>query len=126
MLRVLRAWARGLIEGIAREIMTRRLTQLRVAAVAFGALAVVSFTGPSAHAFTMETLSTGGNSTRFADPDERSKNFGQGSQPFGPNGPTVQFNGGAGAGQGALVPPSLGGGPHGGFYGPPPPLVGGN
>jgi hypothetical protein len=104
--------------------MTRRLTQLRVAAIFFGAAAVVSLTGPCAHAFTMETLSTGGNSTRFADPDDRVKNFGQGTQPFGPNGPSVQFNAGSATGQGALVPPVSG--PHGGFYGPPPPLVGGN
>jgi hypothetical protein len=106
--------------------MTRRSTQLRFAAVAFGALAsavaLVSLTGPSARAFTMETLSTGGNSTRFADPDERVKNFGQGAQPFGQNGPIVQF--GAGAAQGPIVHPF--GGPHGGFYGPPQPLVGGN
>jgi len=110
--------------------MTLRLTQLRVAAVACGAVAVVSLTAPCAHAFTMETLSTGGNSTRFADPDERYKNFGQGTQPFGPNGPSVQFNAGSGGnagsgeGQGTLVRPF--GGPRGGFYGPPPPLVGGN
>jgi hypothetical protein len=98
-----------------------RLTQLRFAAAAFlavtPALAVVSLTGSSAHAFTMETLSTGGNSTRFADPDERVKNFGQGSQPFGQNGPVVQF----GAGQS----PYHSFGPRGG-YAPPQPLVGGN
>ena len=77
------------------EIITLRLTQLRVAAAAFfavtSAIAAVSLTGASARAFTMETLSTGGNSTRFADPDERVKNFGQGAQPFGQTGPTVQF-----------------------------------
>jgi hypothetical protein len=107
--------------------MTRRLTQLGVAAVAFGAVAVFSLAAPCAHAFTMETLSTGGNSTRFADPNERSGNFGQGTQPFGPNGPSVQLNAGSagsGDGQGSLVRPF--GGPRGGFYGPPPPLVGGN
>jgi hypothetical protein len=101
--------------------MTLRLTQLRFAAVAFlavtPAIAVVSLTGPSAHAFTMETLSTGGNSTRFADPDERVKNFGQGTQPFGQNGPVVQF----GAGQS----PYHSFGPRGG-YAPPQPLVGGS
>lgn len=109
--------------------MTLRLTQLRSAAAAFlavtSAIAVVSLTVASAHAFTMETLSTGGNSTRFADPDDQVKNFGsQGSHPFGPNGPVVQFGAGAGsdAGQGPLVRPF--GGPHGGFYGPPQPLVG--
>jgi hypothetical protein len=107
--------------------MTLRLTQLRFAAAAFlavsPAIAVVSLTGTSAHAFTMETLSTGGNSTRFADPDDRVKNFGQGSQafgqgaqPFGENGPIVQF----GAGQSPYHPF----GPRSGFM-PPQPLVGG-
>ena len=45
----------------------------------------------------MENLSANpdGNS-RFADPDDQVKNFGQSAQPFGGNGPTVQF----GAGQG--------------------------
>jgi hypothetical protein len=101
--------------------MTLRLTQLRFAAVALSALilaiAAVSLTAPSARAFTMENLSTsGGNTTRFADPDERVKNFGQGSKPFGQNGPIVQF----GAGQspysrpfgmhGYMPPQSLGGG----------------
>jgi hypothetical protein len=100
--------------------MTLRLTQLRFAAAAFfaatAAFAVISLTGSAARAFTMETLSTGGNSTRFADPDERVKNFGQGSQPFGQNGPSVQF----GAGQA----PYRSFGPRG--YAPPQPLVGGN
>jgi hypothetical protein len=99
--------------------MTLRLAQLRFAATAFfavaAAFAVVSLTGPSAHAFTMENLSTGGNSTRFADPDDRVKNFGQGSHPFGQNGPAVQF----GAGQSPYRPFSRG-------YAPPQPLVGGN
>jgi hypothetical protein len=110
--------------------MTLRLAQFRCAAAAISAagavVAVVALTAPSARAFTMETLSTGGNSTRFADPDERNKNFGQGqgSQPFGPGGPAVQFGAGQGAGQGSYPRPF--GGPHGGFYGPPPPLVGGN
>jgi hypothetical protein len=100
--------------------MTHGLTQLRIAAVAFGAaisaVAVLSLTGPSAHAFTMETLSTGGNSTRFADPDDRSKNFGQGAHPFGQNGPAVQF----GAGQAPYRPF----GPRG--YAPPASLGSGN
>ena len=100
--------------------MTLRLTQLRFAAAAFfavtSAIAAVSLTGASARAFTMETLSTGGNSTRFADPDERVKNFGQGAQPFGQTGPSVQFGGG----QSAYRPF----GPRG--YAPPAPLAGGN
>jgi hypothetical protein len=106
--------------------MTLRLTQLRCAAAALSAagaiVAVVALTTPSARAFTMETLSNGGNSTRFADPDERVKNFGQGqgSQPFGQGGPTVQFGGGQAPGQAPYRPF----GPRG--YAPPPPLVGGN
>jgi hypothetical protein len=101
-----------------RGITTLRLTQLRFAAVALFA-AAVAFTAssvavPSARAFTMENLSTnGGNTTRFADPNDRVKNFdSQGSRPFGQNGPTMQF----GAGQRPFT--------HG--YASPPPLVGGN
>jgi hypothetical protein len=76
-------------------IMTMRSTQLCFAAAL--AIAVVALTSPSARAFTMENLSANpdGNS-RFADPDDQVKNFGQSAQPFGENGPTVQF----GAGQG--------------------------
>ena len=60
--------------------MTLRLTQLRFAAVALFAAAVASTASPvavpSARAFTMENLSTnGGNTTRFADPNDRVKNF---------------------------------------------------
>ena len=80
--------------------MTLRLTQLRFAPVALFA-AAVAFTAssvavPSARAFTMENLSTnGGNTTRFADPNDRVKNFdSQGSRPFGQNGPTMQFGAG--------------------------------
>jgi hypothetical protein len=101
--------------------MTLRLMQLRFAAVALIA-AAVGFAASSvavspARAFTMESLSpNGGNTTRFADPDERVKNFeSQGSRPFGQNGPIVQF----GAGQ-TTTRPFI----HG--YAPPPPLVGGN
>jgi hypothetical protein len=102
--------------------MTLRQAQFRFAAVAFfaviAAFAVIAWTATSARAFTMENLSTnGGNTTRFADPDERVKNFGQGSQPFGPNGPTVQF--GAGAGQGMPYRPFM---PR--PYAPPQPLIG--
>lgn len=70
------------------------------------AVATVALTNPSARAFTMENLSANpdGNS-RFADPDDQVKNFGQSAQPFGENGPSVQF----GAGQG----------PVGGFRGVP-------
>ena len=48
-------------------------THLRCAAVALFAMAVSyavsAWAVPSAQAFTMENLSTGGNSTRFAEPD---------------------------------------------------------
>ncbi len=84
--------------------MTTRSTQLCFAAAV--AIVAVALTSPSARAFTMENLSANpdGNST-FADPDDQVKNFGQSAQPFGENGPSVQF----GAGQG----------PFGGFLGGP-------
>jgi hypothetical protein len=71
--------------------MTLRLTQLHFAAVAL-AIAAISLTAPTARAFTQENLnaSPDGNS-RFADPDDQVKNFGQGSRPFGPGGPSLQF-----------------------------------
>jgi hypothetical protein len=62
--------------------------------------AVSAWAIPSARAFTMESLSTGGNTTRFAEPDGPANNFGRGAQPFGPGGPMVQF----GARQGQLTP----------------------
>ena len=100
--------------------MTLRLTQLRFATLAVlaaaTALAASSVAVSSARAFTMENMSTnGGNTTRFADPNDRVKNFeSQGSRPFGPNGPVVQF----GAGQ-------TNGRPFG-HYAPPPAVTGGN
>jgi hypothetical protein len=71
--------------------MTLRSTQLHFAALAL-AIAAISLAAPAARAFTQENFnaSVGGNS-RFADPDDQVKNFGQGAQPFGPGGPTVQF-----------------------------------
>ena len=48
----------------------------------------------------MENLSTGGNTTRFAEPDGPANNSGRGAQLFGPGGPMVQF----GARQGQLTP----------------------
>ncbi len=77
--------------------MTMRWMQLCFAAAL--AVAAVALTNPSARAFTMENLSANpdGNS-RFADPDDQVKNFGQSAQPFGENGPSVQF----GAGQGPV------------------------
>jgi hypothetical protein len=71
--------------------MMLRWAQLRLAAAAL-AVAVILLTAPSVWAFTMENLSgsSDGNS-RFADPDDQVKNFGQGAQPFGQNGPIVRF-----------------------------------
>jgi len=95
------------------------MTQLRFATLALfaAAMALAASSVSSARAFTMENLSTnGGNTTRFADPNDRVKNFdNQGSRPFGPNGPVVQF--GAGAGSSPYRPFNHG-------YGPPQPLVG--
>jgi hypothetical protein len=72
--------------------MTLRLTQLHLAAAAL-AVAAVALSGPSARAFTQENLSVtnADGSSRFADPDDQVKKFGGGSQPFGQNGPVVQF-----------------------------------
>src|SRR5512143_1039425 len=101
-------------------IMTLRLTQLRFATLAVfaaaPALAASSAAVSSARAFTMETMSAnGGNTTRFADPNDRVKNFeSQGSRPFGQNGPVVNF----GAGQSNR--------PFGHGYAPPPFVSGGN
>ena len=83
--------------------MTLRLTQLRFAALALG-IAAVALAGPPARAFTQENLNTNQNgASRFGDPDDQVKNFGQGgTQLFGPNGPTVQF--GAQQGQGPYSP----------------------
>jgi hypothetical protein len=74
-----------------------RWTRLHLTAIIV-ALAAVSLTAPSARAFTMENLSGSpdGNS-RFADPDSQVKNFGQGAQPFGPNGPIMRFGAQPGA-----------------------------
>ena len=62
--------------------------------------AVTAWAVPSARAFTMENLSTGGNTTRFAEPDGPANSFSRGARPFGPGGPMVQF----GARQGQLAP----------------------
>jgi len=99
--------------------MTLRLTQLRFAAVALIAaalgLAASSVAVCPARAFTMENLSVnGGNTTRFADPNDRVKNFeSQGSRPFGQNGPIVTFGGGQynrPFTRGYAPPPLVGGG----------------
>jgi hypothetical protein len=86
--------------------MMLRLTQLHVAAVAL-AIAAVSMSAPVALAFTQENLSTSGNGSQFADPDDQVKNFGQGHgvAPFGQNGPVVQFGVQQGPGAGSLYSP---------------------
>ncbi len=99
--------------------MMFRLTQILFAATAVCALALVFVTSHTAHAFTTENLRVGSDGgSRYADPDDRVKNFGQGHgyQPFGPGGPTVQFNQGQspqgrplGGPRGFMPPSSLGG-----------------
>jgi hypothetical protein len=72
--------------------MTLRMTRLHLALVAAATAAVSLIGGPPAHAFTMENQSgSADGSSRFADPDDQVKNFGQGAQPFGQSGPIVQF-----------------------------------
>ena len=96
--------------------MTLRLTQLYFAAAAL-AIAAVTVSGPAAHAFSQENLNVSGDgNSRFADPDDRVKNFGQGAHMFGPNGPTVQF----GAQQGTYSPFNRFNGYNGMNSGPPP------
>lgn len=68
-----------------------RSIHLHCVAVALFTMAVNAWTIPSARAFTMENLSTGGNTTRFAEPDGPTNNSGRGAQLFGPGGPMVQF-----------------------------------
>jgi hypothetical protein len=77
--------------------MMLRSTQLHFAAAAL-AIAAVSLTAAAALAFTQENLNTSGYGSRFADPDDQVKNFGQGTTPFGRNGPVVQFGAQQGAG----------------------------
>jgi hypothetical protein len=73
--------------------MMLRSTQLHFAAIVL-AIAAVSMTSPAARAFTQENLNVNGSGgSRFADPDDQVKNFGQGVQPFGSGGPVVQFGG---------------------------------
>ena len=87
-------------------------THLRCAAVAIAvSCAISAWAIPSARAFTMENLSSGGNTTRFAEPDGSAN---KGAQPFGPGGPFVQF----GARQGQLAP--FGRWPGSGYNYPPP------
>lgn len=83
--------------------MTFRSTQLHFAALAL-AIVAVSFTGPAARAFTMENLS--GNpdgGSRFADPDDQVN--GQGTRPFGMQGPIMHFGAQSGLGGSSVMPP---------------------
>lgn len=91
--------------------MTLRLTYLHFAAVAL-AMATFSLAGSSARAFTFEDQSaTNADGSKFADPDDQVKNFGNGLQ-LGQGGPLMQFGAG---------PTSRFGGPGAGFASPPPP-----
>jgi len=76
-------------------------TLVRFATFALFAWAAVSLTTAAARAFSQENLNINGvGNSRFADPDSQGSNLGRGAQPFGPNGPSVQF----GAHQGGLTP----------------------
>jgi hypothetical protein len=66
-----------------------RLMELRFAAIALSAVAVLSLTTASARAFSQDNGGTGGDSnSTFADPDERVNIFGYGAgaQPYGSSG----------------------------------------
>jgi hypothetical protein len=71
--------------------MTLGWTHLRFAA-AVVAMATIPLVAP-ARAFTIENqgATNPDGSARFADPDDQVRNFGNGAQPFGPSGPTLQF-----------------------------------
>ena len=106
------------LTGSAGGVPMVRSMHLRCAAVALFTMAVAyavsAWTISSARAFTMENLSTGGNTTRFAEPDGPANNSGRGAQLFGPGGPMVQF----GARQGQLAP--IGRSPGAGYNSTPP------
>ena len=69
-----------------------QLTQLRFTACALFAVAAVLLTAASVQAFTLEDFRNGGGSnSNFADSDSQIRNFDRGAQPFGANGPVVQF-----------------------------------
>jgi len=87
--------------GAAAGVMMLRSMHVRFAAVALIAAAAASLSAASAWAFSQQNQQAGGtDSSKFADPDDQFTNSGQGAQPFGPNGPTVQF----GVHQGPLSP----------------------
>jgi len=65
-------------------------------AISLFAAGMLSFSAASAWAFSRETVSPDGGNYSFGDPDKQvtnpdNSNSGQGSRPFGSNGPTVQF-----------------------------------
>jgi len=74
--------------------MILRMMQFAVSVVAAGILAL---TVTSAWAFSQQTVSPGdGGNYNFGDPDKQiadpdDQNSGQGTRPFGSNGPTLQF-----------------------------------
>jgi hypothetical protein len=69
-----------------------QLTQLRFTVCALFAVAAVLLTASSVQAFTLEDIRSGGGSNSpFADSDNQIRNSDRGAQPFGPNGPVVQF-----------------------------------
>jgi len=61
------------------------------------AAGIILLTVPSAWAFSQQTVSPGdGGNYNFGDPDKQiadpgDQNSGQGTRPFGSNGPTLQF-----------------------------------
>jgi hypothetical protein len=81
--------------------MMLRSMHARFAAIVLIAAAAVSLPVASASAFSQQNQQTGGtDSSKFADPDDQFTNSAQGAQPFGANGPTLQF----GVHQGPLSP----------------------
>jgi len=76
--------------------MTLRLMQLKLA-VGLCAVGILSLTVASAWAFSQQTVSPGdGGNYNFGDPDKQiadpdNQSSGQGTRPFGSNGPTLQF-----------------------------------
>jgi len=84
--------------------MMLRLMQLRLAVGLFAA-GILSLTVASAWAFSQQTVSPAdGGNYNFGDPDKQltdpdNNNSGQGTRPFGSNGPVVQF----GVQQGAVT-----------------------
>ena len=98
--------------------MKLRLTLYFAAALGIAAIALHD---PAAHAFTQENLTISGDGTsRFADPDDQVKNFGQGAHPFGQNGPVVQFGAGSNSAGPTINPMARPNGFNGMNSGPPP------